>query len=326
VRPPRPVTPTPDDPIGAAEVIGPSEASVVAKRRRFVAAGWMLLASFLFAVMTVAARVGSSELPWLEVGFARSFFGLLVAVGVARARGERLVIEHRAQAWGRSLCGTCSLMCTFYTIGAPEIALGDATVLRSTTPIFIALIAPFAIREASGARVWLATPIAFLGAAVIARPSFHLAGHLAALSVLGAMFSASAMMFLRKLGPRESPEAVAAHFSGVASAILLVLGLPVMVLPTSSGMIWLAVTGVSAGLGQLAMTRAYALDQAARVGTMGYAGVVMTQVLAVLVLDERPTGAQILGSFLVISAGLILTLVPGGRGAGAPRARAVGAG
>lgn len=268
----------------------------------------MVAASALFAVMTVSARLGSQEVPWLEVAFARSFVGWLVAVGVARARGASLRVGNQRRAWGRTLCGTAAMMCTFYTIAAPEISLGDATSLRSTTPIFIALIAPFAIGEATTRRVWIATPVAFAGVVMLAQPSFDLAGHLAFLSVLAAIFSAFAMMFLRKLGPSETAEAVAAHFSLVASVLLLLLSLPAFVAPGWAGLSWLAITGLTAGLGQLAMTRAYALDHAARVGTIGYLGVVMTQILAAIWLDEIPTLLQAAGSGLVIAGGLMLAL------------------
>ncbi|MCC7384835.1 MAG: DMT family transporter [Deltaproteobacteria bacterium] len=266
----------------------------------------MTLASFFFAVMTVSARLGSSEVPWTEVALARSFFGLAVAIGVARARRVSLRIENARVAWGRSICGTIAMFTTFYTIGAPEIALGDAASLRSTSPVFIALLAPRFLGESSGWRVWVATPISFAGVVLLAKPSFQLASHLAMLCLVAAFFSAIAMMFLRRLGASEAPEAVAAHFSFVATAVMLVAALPGFAAPDGRAWFLLIGTGVSAGLGQLAMTRAYALDHAARVGTIGYLGVVMTQILAAWWLGEIPDALQLAGSALVVGAGVLL--------------------
>jgi drug/metabolite transporter (DMT)-like permease len=50
------------------------------------------------------------------------------------------------------------------------------------------------------------------------------------------------------------------------------------------------------------------LDHAARVGTVGYAGVVLTQLLGVLLLDERPGWGQVVGTSLVIASGVLLAL------------------
>lgn len=276
--------------------------------KRFRAIAWMLVASLMFSIMTVSARLGSAHLPWSEVAFARCLVGLIVALSVARVRRDPLKLTNSKGAWGRSLFGTAAMLATFYTIGAPEISLGDASALRSTSPIFIAFLAPWAINERTTKRIWVATPLAFAGVVALAQPSFEIAGHLAFLSVLAAFFSACAMMFLRKLGPNESAEAVAAHFSAVGSAVALLIMLADFVMPDANGWLWLALTGVSSGLGQLTMTRAYALDHAARVGTIGYVGVVTTQIIAALWLGEIPTALQVVGSALVIAGGLWLAL------------------
>ena len=45
------------------------------------------------------------------------------------------------------------------------------------------------------------------------RPSFALAGPVAVIATVGAMFWALAMIWVRKMGPGESHEAVVLHFS-----------------------------------------------------------------------------------------------------------------
>ena len=56
------------------------------------------------------------------------------------------------------------------------------------------------------------------------------------------------------------------------------------------------------------MTRAYSLDVAARVGAVGYQDVVVSQIMAVVFLGDRPGPEQLLGSGLVITSGVILAL------------------
>lgn len=269
---------------------------------------WMLLASLCFSSMNVLTRVASRHVPWVEVALARCMIGAAVAILVARARGAPLVVQDRRRAWGRTLCGTMAMLASFYTLGSPLIALGDVVTIRSTTPIFIAFLAPWLLKERGGWRVRLAIPISMIGIMVLMRPSFDVSGRIALVALIGAMVSAFAMLFLRKLGPGESPEAVAAHFSIVASGVMLFFTIPVFEVPDARGLLLCAATGVTAGLGQIAMTRAYGLESAARIGAIGYLDVVLSQLGAVALLNERPSATQIVGSALVLFGGSLVVL------------------
>lgn len=274
---------------------------------------WMALASALFALMSVGARLASEHVPWPEVAASRALVGAATAIGVALARGASLRLDRRdrALAWARTLCGTVAMVCTFFTLGAPLLALGDVVTLGATSPIFVALLAPRLLGEKSSRGLWLATLGAFGGVALVAGPQLALAGHLALIATAGAVASALAMIWLRKLGAggrHASPEAIATHFSLVAGAAMLALSIPGFKVPDATGALLLLGTGLSGGLAQLAMTRAYALDQAARVGTVGYLGIALSHVLGAIVLGEAPGPHQVAGATLVTAAGVGLAL------------------
>ncbi|WP_437301329.1 DMT family transporter [Sorangium sp. So ce426] len=272
---------------------------------------WMLLAQSLFAAMNVLARLSSEHAPWPEVAASRTLVGAATALGVALVRRAPLSVGRgdRRLAWARSLCGTGAMLCGFYTLGAPQIALGDAVTLGATSPIFVALLAPRLLGERTSPRLWLATLLAFAGVGLVAAPRLAIAGEIALIATLGAVFSAFAMIWLRRIGAggeRASPEAIALHFSLVASAAMVALSIPVWRTPDALGALLLIGTGLAGGLAQLAMTRAYALDSAARVGAIGYVGVVLSHVLAAAWLGESPSADQLLGAALVTAAGLWL--------------------
>jgi drug/metabolite transporter (DMT)-like permease len=273
---------------------------------------WMALASALFAVMNVLVRISAARVPWIEVAAVRGLIGAAVAVIAARAQGVPLVVHDRRLAWARSLFGTGALLCGFYAMGSKGMALGDAVTLQSLSPIFIAMLAPWLLGERGGRRVWLATVAAFAGVALVAGPSFHVAAHLAGVATLGAFLSAMAMIWLRRLGrggagtPKESPEAIVAHFSLVVGAATTLLALPVARTPDAVGALLLVGTGVAGGLAQIAMTRAYALERAARVGPVSYLGVVLSHLGGAALLGEATGPVQLAGTVLVVGAGLVL--------------------
>jgi drug/metabolite transporter (DMT)-like permease len=65
-------------------------------------------------------------------------------------------------------------------------------------------------------------------------------------------------------------------------------------------------SGTCAGLGQLAMTRAYALERAARVAGLAYLSVVVSALLGAAYLGEHPGPQALLGMALVICGGLVV--------------------
>jgi drug/metabolite transporter (DMT)-like permease len=78
-------------------------------------------------------------------------------------------------------------------------------------------------------------------------------------------------------------------------------------IPTGRGALAMVVAGLCAGLGQIALTRAYTLERAARVSGIGYLSVVASALLGAALLHERPTAGALLGMALVVAGGLVVT-------------------
>jgi drug/metabolite transporter (DMT)-like permease len=268
--------------------------------------GWMLLAQVCFATMNVSARLAGSGVPWPEVASARFLVGAVLAWGIARSRGASLAITDRRTSWMRAIFGTLSAVCTFYAITSRRINLGDAATLGATAPIFVAMLAPSLLGERSGRAVPVAAGIAFSGVALVLQPSFESAIGVATVATLGAFLYAIALISLRRLGGGETHEAVVFHFSCVALATMTALAIPGWRTPTPHDLLWLVTTGVTGGLAQLAMTRAYSLDRAARVSTLTFLGIVFTHLLAIPIFGEHPGWSQAVGAVLVMVAGVLL--------------------
>ena len=268
--------------------------------------GWMLLAQVCFAAMNVSARLAGGDVPWPEVASARFLVGAVLAWGIARSRGASLAITDRRTSWMRAIFGTLSAVCTFYAITSRRINLGDAATLGATAPIFVAMLAPSLLGERSGRAVPVAAGIAFAGVALVLQPSFESAIGVAMIATLGAFLYSIALISLRRLGGGETHEAVVFHFSCVALATMTALAIPGWRTPTPHGLLWLGATGITGGLAQLAMTRAYSLDRAARVSTLTFLGIVFTHLLAIPIFGEHPGWSQAVGAVLVMGAGVLL--------------------
>ncbi len=279
----------------------------------------MALSAVLFSCMNFFARLASGHVPWTLVGAARAFTGALVAFTLARARGVRLRGGDTRGMWLRSGLGTAAMVCTFHALGRRELPLGDTTTLLNLTPVFLALLTPLFLGERSGARVFVALAISLTGVLLVLRPAALFgatsAGSLGApalrvggIATLAALFAAFAMMTLRRLGQSVPAEAIALHFSLVAAGTFTALALPTLQVPAAKDAFYMLIAGVSAGFAQLAMTRAYALERAARVSAVGYLAVATSAVLGALALHEWPAPLTLAGMALVVGGGLVIAL------------------
>lgn len=270
------------------------------------AIAWMALSQLMFTAMNIFSRLGGRGLPWSEVAGARFLFGAGVTVLIAQAKGSSLRTTDRKNTWLRSLFGTVASFCFFYSVTSPRIPLGDAITLGATGPVFVALLAGPMLGERVGRHVSLAVLLAFAGVIGVVKPSFQSAADVAAIASLGALAYAFALMWLRKIGPSESSEAIVLHFSLVAAAANLAVSIPGWVTPDTTGWLFLLGTGIAGGVGQVAMTRAYALTRAAPLSTLTYLSIVFTYMLAIPIFGERAGGLQLVGAGLIILAGIIL--------------------
>ncbi|HYF38486.1 MAG TPA: DMT family transporter [Gemmatimonadales bacterium] len=275
---------------------------------------WMALAQVFFAGMNVCTRLGAQTLPWSEIAAVRFLLGALIAFTIAWYRGSSLRITDRGNTWRRSVYGTLAAICTFYALASARIDLGDVATLGATAPVFVALLSRPLLAESVGSRVAIAIAVGFAGILAVLRPSLAVALPVALLATAGAFFYALAMIWLRKIGPGESHEAVVLHFSLVALGTLLVLAIPVWRWPDPESALFLLGAGIGGGGGQIAMTRAYALHRAAPVTALTGLGIVFTHLFAMPVFGDTPGEWQLAGSVLVIAAGFLLAGVARERG------------
>ena len=189
----------------------------------------------------------------------------------------------------RSLCGTVSMFCLFVAIAM--IPLADLTAISFTTPLFLTVLAMVFLGERIHRFRWTALGIGFVGVLITIGPHLSFthgasAGVLVALS--SAMFSAFALMFLRKHERRRARDhhhvLLLAHVHGV----LRPDGDP-RVADADAGQ-WLLIVG--AGLfgvfGQVLMTYSYRYAEASTIAPIDYSNMIMSIVLGYAVLRRNP--------------------------------------
>jgi len=283
------------------------------------AAGFMLAAALFFALMSAAVKLLSQSLPNAVVVFLRSGLSLFVLAPLVARRGlgalhTRQLPEHIA----RGALGMAAMYCFFFSIS--QVGLGEALLLNYALPLFIPLVERVWLGERVPRGIWRPLGLGLLGLLLILKPGLGLFRPGALIGVLGAIFAASAQVGVRRLALTESVTSIVFYFSVSSTAIALGPALFAWVTPRGVALPLAVAMVVSGTFGQLAMTRAYQLAPAARVGPFIYGSVAFAALLDWALFSHRPDLLSSAGTALVVAAGVLALRL--GRG---PRALAVGA-
>jgi drug/metabolite transporter (DMT)-like permease len=267
---------------------------------------WMLVAELLFAGMRVSTRYGSRGLAWHEVAMVRFLGGAAIIALVGKARGISLRVRNQRAAFMRSGFGTLSALGTFYALGSDKIAVGDVATITATTPIFVALMAGPLLGERVPRSVKAGIVLGFTGVAVLLQPSFQTGAAAAMAAWFSAITFSFAVIWMRRIAATETSESIALHVTLFAGVTMFLISLPTLRMPSNEQLGYLALPALTGGLAQIAMTRAYALDNAARLSAISFVGVVFTYALESVTLQRPLTPQQIVGALIVCAAGLLV--------------------
>jgi drug/metabolite transporter (DMT)-like permease len=263
----------------------------------------MICGALSFTLMGGMANALGTRCDWRIVAQSRTLFSLFAAVTLARMAGAKFVVFRPRILWVRSLAGTMSLISTFYAL--THLPVADVLTLTNTYPLWIVAIGFVAWGESVEGSILTAIVAAVIGVALIQQP--HLGGdHAALLAASGAaVFTAVAMMGLNRLGSVD-PRAVVAHFSGVASLIMLPLilvGHPVdwSFLDDPVTLALLLGVGVAGTVGQIFLTKAYSAGAAPKVAVIGMSQVAMGLVFDLLYRRQAPPAMSLVGMILVVA-------------------------
>jgi drug/metabolite transporter (DMT)-like permease len=277
---------------------------------------YMLIASFLFALTMVFAKLLSHSLGSVEVTFWRNAIGLAVIGVFVLRKPIRNIGGKPFTLIFRGVIGTIALLTFFYTISATS--LSNAIVYAKTEPIFTALLAFFLLDEKLKSNAIIAVFIGFSGVVMLSGMEM---GYLHVMGILTGFLSALAYTSVRNLKAYYDERTVVLSFmlSGVVIPLVLMVmakyttselfafALSPFIVPMGIDWIWIALMGVAAAYGQIYMTRAYFYAKAGIVSTVSYSVVLFATFFGVLLGDVLPTPMVIGGGIMIVLSGILLS-------------------
>ncbi len=263
---------------------------------------FMLLSSLAFASMGAFSHMAGERCDWHLVAVARSSLAFVLTLTLSLSSGVRLAFLRPAVLWMRSVAGSLGVLFAFYAL--THLPVSTSLTLSNTVPLWVTLLAWPVLGHRPGASVWVAVAAGLLGIVLIQRPEAAGDRLAAALALANAFSTSVSMIGLNRLSGVDA-RAVVTHFSGVATvftlAVLFASGgrVDYSVLGDGATLGLLLGVGVSATVGQLAMTKAFALGSPSRVAVVG-----LMQIVFALVFDlffwKRQFGPRVVAGIALV--------------------------
>jgi drug/metabolite transporter (DMT)-like permease len=265
----------------------------------------ILQAAACFAVMTVIARQLSRQLDALFLVWIRGLLGAAVLAPYMLWRKIPLLGKHRLLLSTRAVVGSLGVSLMFLT--AKWMPAADGLSLIMSSALFVPFVARVLLKEALNTRILGYTALGFVGVLLVIQPGFSHFSRGIAYGLATAFVHSLVYVTLRGLSSREHALTVVLYFlAGSALFTTPFLSFPSSI-PDHRTLLLIALLAFCGFVGQIVMTRAYALASAATLTPFFYSQVIFATLLAWHLLAEVPTLVAIVGMLLICAAGIAIS-------------------
>ena len=266
-----------------------------------------LLAWVMLPIMDGFAKYLSSDLPVLQITWARYFFTVAFTLPIMFFffRKNLVWTDKPKLQLIRGLILLTANVCFFYSISI--ISLAKALTLAFIAPLIVTAFSPIFLGEKVGFRRWSAVIIGFIGSMVVIRPGF-VEINLASLAALGTgVMYGFYLIITRKLSSSDNP-LLTLLLTGVIGAIIISFVMPfVWIKPTLNQWSMMAAIGIFACVGHLFIILSLKYADASKLAPFSYFEIVTNIIIGYYFFSDFPDKWTFLGLFIIILSGIYIS-------------------
>lgn len=266
----------------------------------------LTLAALLFALMALCAKAASQHLAGPQIAWLRFLVGAL-AVALPLLRGYRMQPQNYGALLLRGLFGSFAVLTYFLAIA--HLPVGIATLLNSSSPLFVALFSFLFLRESLHGRTLVALLVTAIGVALVVLGNARGAQGTALSSdsilwagvgLLSAVLAGAAVTTVRSMRQTEGSWEIYLAFCCVGGLLMAVPGRLTWIAPTATDWIWVVAMGLCSAIAQVAMTHALRDVRAVTAALILQITPVATLILGMLFFAERPSPMGLCGAAITL--------------------------
>jgi drug/metabolite transporter (DMT)-like permease len=283
----------------------------------------MVGACLSFSMMVAISKVLGAHYDTAQQVFFRNFVGVLfVVVSLVRrpavhVGGKPLLLVMRG------VIGTLSLYLLIYSIGT--LGMARSVTYQYTYPLFMALAAFAFLRERPAKREIFATLLGLSGIWLLFRPDMQMPLDSHVLGLSNALLTTVAYLAIRELSRYYDPRFIVLSFmlSGIVLPLLSMIAGQFFIFDDFSFLLghfvwpvdvshWLLFVGlgVTALVGQVLMTHAFARGRPTQVAPVGYTSILFSTLLGLYLGESIPDILLLAGMSCIVAGGILITAFP----------------
>ncbi|MEJ6396432.1 DMT family transporter [Yoonia sp. 208BN28-4] len=273
-----------------------------------------MLSVCTFVCMASLIKATAADVPPGQAVFFRSIFALPVIVVWLAATGhlhDGIKTENPMGHFWRGIVGTMGMGFGFAGLGL--LPLPEVTAIGYAAPLLVVVFAAMFLNERVRAFRLTAVFLGLVGVVIVLSPRLSVSAAMdvretlgAVVVLMGAACAALAHVFIRKLTATERTSAIVFWFA-ITSTTLSLLTIPFgWVWPAWGTFGLLVLAGLIGGLGQIFLTSSYRYADASMLAPFDYTSMILAVLIGWFVFSEAPTMTTIIGSAVVICAGVLI--------------------
>ena len=266
-----------------------------------------LLAWVMLPIMDGFAKYLSSELPVLQITWARYFFTVVFTLPLMLFFFKKYLVwtDKPKLQLVRGLILLTANISFFYSISV--ISLPKALTLAFVAPLVVTAFSPFFLGESVGYKRWTAVIIGFIGSLVVIRPGF-VEINLASLAALGTgIMYGFYLIITRKLSTSDNP-LLTLLLTGVVGALIATIFMPFLwVSPNFNQWFIMAAIGLFACIGHLFIILSLKYADASKLAPFSYFEIVTNIIIAYYFFSDFPDSWTFLGLFIIVFSGIYIS-------------------
>ncbi|GGD12808.1 DMT family transporter [Aureimonas glaciei] len=274
-----------------------------------------IISVVVFVGMQTSIKLAGEGIPAGQIVFFRSFFALIPVVAYLAWLGDlrtALKTDDLPGHLGRGLIGVTSMSLGFFAL--TKLPYPEWISITYAAPLLTVVFAAVFLKEVVRLYRWTAVIVGLVGIMVVSLPKLTLMGAgletgetigiLAALA--SSVVAAVAMIQIRRLVRREKTATIVIYFSLTSSGIAL-LSIPFgWVMPTGEQTLFLVLSGLCGGVGQLLLTACYRQADASTIAPFEYTSLILAIAIGWFLFGEEVSATTLLGGLIVVGAGIYI--------------------
>lgn len=268
----------------------------------------IIASAFFFALMGLFVQL-AGNLPPIQKSFFRNAVAAIIAFVLLLKDGGGFLWKKGSlpALLARSVFGTVGVLCNFYALD--HLILSDALILNKLSPFFAILLSFFILHEKITPFKLFMVFVAFLGSLFVIKPTPELWNPASVVGLLGGLGAGIAYTMVRKLSEIGERKTYIVFFFSFFSCLVL---LPYIILNYAEmsvlQFVYLVLAGISAALGQFAITAAYSYAPAREISIYDYTQIIFSTLLSYFVFGNVPDALSVTGYVIICLSILIIFL------------------